>query len=150
PGLAHVPEHLCVACHSGLIARRSRRACGLYLRGAVLPDEEGEIKRKTFKGDWPRTQASASLAGAWSVHSPQISSSFAARTRMGDEGTQCAPPWGDYSKRAGRAACPESPLRPLRDDLMFLLRHLAWIGLLVCGALVWSGCHGGSAPLQPV
>jgi len=33
---------------------------------------------------------------------------------------------------------------------MFLLRHLAWIGLLVCGALVWSGCHGGSAPLQPV
>jgi len=33
---------------------------------------------------------------------------------------------------------------------MFLLRHLPWIGLVACGALVWLVCRGGSAPLQPV
>jgi hypothetical protein len=33
---------------------------------------------------------------------------------------------------------------------MFLLRHLPWIGLVACGALVWVVCRGGSAPLQPV
>ena len=55
---------------------------------------------------------------------------------------------GDMPRRARFAPLPGSA--HFETNLMFLLRHLPWIGLVVCGALVWVLCHGGAAPFQPV